>query len=77
MKFYITHTLNYLGFVITSYFLKKAQPGNDMTFHRIFPLRGNLHIPKHWELHGYSLSLDLRGSEEYGKSLCFLILFPY
>ena len=48
-----------------------------MAFHRIFPFCGNLHIPKHWELHGFSSTLNLRGSEEYGKSLCFPILFPY
>ena len=48
-----------------------------MVFHRIFPLYGNLYIPKHWELHGFSSTLNLLGSEEYGKSLCFPILFLY
>ena len=46
-----------------------------MAFHRIFPFYGNLYIPKHWELHGFSSTLNLRGSEEHGKSLCFPILF--
>ena len=72
-----TYSVNYLGFVITSNFLKNPHPGNVMAFHRIFPFYGNLHIPKHWELHGFSLTLNMRGSEEYGKSLCFPILFPY
>ena len=48
-----------------------------MAFHRIFPFYGNLYIHKHWELHGFSSTLNLRGSEDYGNSLCFPILFPY
>ena len=69
--------MDYLGFVITSNFLKNPQPGNDMALHRIFPFCGNLYIHKHWEFHGFSSTLNLRGSENYGKSLCFLLLFPY
>ena len=69
--------MDYLGFVITSNFLKNPQPGNDMAFHRIFSFYGNLYIHKHWEFHGFSSTLNLRGSENYGKSLCFLLLFPY
>ena len=69
--------MDYLGFVITSNFLKNPQPGNDMAFHRIFPFYGNLYIHKHWEFHGFSSTLNLRGSEDYGESLCFLLLFPY
>ena len=69
--------MDYLGFVITSHFLKNPQSANDMAFHRIFPFYGNLYIPKHWELDGFSRTLNLQGSEEYGKSLCFPILFPY
>ena len=48
-----------------------------MAFHRIFSFYGNLYIHKHWEFHGFSSTLNLRGSENYGKSLCFLLLFPY
>ena len=69
--------MDYLGFVITSNFLKNPQPANDMAFHRIFPFYGNFYIPKHLELHGFSSTLTLRGSEEYGKSLCFPILSLY
>ena len=42
-----------LGFRITSSFFKNPQPGNDMAFHIIFPFYGNLHMSKHWELHGF------------------------
>ena len=69
--------MDYLGFVITSNFLKNPQPGNDMALHRIFSFYWNLYIHKHWEFHGFSSTLNLRGSENYGKSLCFLLLFPY
>ena len=69
--------MDYLGFVITSNFLKNPQLGNDMAFHRICPFYGNLYISKHWELHGVSSTLDLRTSEGYGKFLCFPILFLY
>ena len=65
------HSVDYLGFVITSNFLENPQPGNDMAFHRIFTFCGNLHIPKYWELYGFSLTLYLWGSKEYEKSLCF------
>ena len=68
---------NYLGFVISSHFLKNPQPGNDIAFHRIFPFYGNLYIHKHWENHGFSSTLNLWGSEDCGESLCFLSLFPY
>ena len=37
----------------------------------------NLYIHKHWEFHGFSSTLTLRGCEGYGKSLCFLLIFPY
>ena len=37
----------------------------------------NLYIHKHWEFHGFSSTLTLRGSEGYGKSLCFFLIFPY
>ena len=69
--------MDYLGFIITSNFLKNPQPGNDMAFHRIFPFYGNLYIHKHWEFHGFSWTLNLRGSEDYWKSLSLLLLFPY
>ena len=69
--------MDYLGFVVTSNFLKNPQPGNDMAFHRMFPFYGNLYIPKHWEWHGFSSTINLRGSEEYGKFLCLPILFLY
>ena len=69
--------MDYLGFVITSNFLKNPQLGNDMAFHRICPFYGNLYISKHWKLHGVSSTLDLRTSEGYGKFLCFPILFLY
>ena len=71
------YSADYWGFIITSNFLQNPQPENDMAFHKIFPFYGNLYIPKHWELHGFTLTLNLRGSEEYGKSLCFLVLIPY
>ena len=77
MKLYIPYSVDYLGFIITSNFLKNPQPGNDMAFHRIFSFYGNLYIHKHWEFHGFSSTLNLRGSKDYGKSLCFLLLFPY
>ena len=48
-----------------------------MAFHRMFPFYGNLYIPKHWEWHGFSSTINLRGSEEYGKFLCLPILFLY
>ena len=63
----------YLGFVITSNFIKNPQPGNDMSFHRIFLFYENLHIPIRWELLGFSLTLSMQGSKEYGKSC----VFPY
>ena len=47
-----------------------------MAFHRIFPFYGNLYVHKHWEFHGFSSALNLRGSGNYGKSLCFALLFP-
>ena len=71
------YSVYYLGFVITSNFLKNPQSGNDMVFHRIIPFYGNLYFPKDWELHGFLLSLNPEGSEEYGKSLYFPIFFPY
>ena len=48
-----------------------------MAFYRIFSFYGNLYIHKYWEFHGFSSNLNLRGSEDYGKSLCFLLLFSY
>ena len=66
-----------MGFVIISNFLKNPQPGNDMAFHRIYSFYGNLYIHKHWEFLGFSLTLNLPGSEDYGISLCFVLLFPY
>ena len=69
--------MDYLGFVITSNFVKNPQPGNDMTFLGILSFYGNLYIHRHWEFHGFSSTLNLRGSQDYGKSLCFLLLFPY
>ena len=45
-------------------------------FQNILPFHVNLYIPKHWEFHGFLQNLNLRGSEHYGKSLCFLLLFP-
>ena len=71
------YSVDYLGFIITANFLKNQQPGNNMAFHRIFSFDGNLYIHKHWEFHGFSSTLNPRGSEDYGKSLCFLLLFPY
>ena len=76
-NFTLPYSVDYLGFVITSNFLKNPQPGNDMAFHRIFPFFGNLCIPKHRELHVFSSTLNLWDSEEYGKCLCFPILFLY
>ena len=69
-------SVDYLRFVMTSNFLKNPQPGNDMAFHRIFSFYGNLYIPKckYWELHGFSLTLNLWGSAESEESLHFLIL---
>ena len=69
--------MDYLGFVITSNFVKNPQPGNDMTFLGILSFYGNLCIHRHWEFHGFSSTINLRGSQDYGKSLCFLLLFPY
>ena len=69
--------MDYLGFVITSNFLKNPQPGNEMAFHRIFPFYGDLYIPKDWESHGFPSTLNLQVSEDYGKSQCFPILFLY
>ena len=69
--------MDYLGFVITSNFVKNPQPGNDMTFLGILSFYGNLYIHRHWEFHGFSSTLNLWGSQDYGKSLCFLLLFPY
>ena len=68
--------MDYVGFVITSNFLKNPQSGNDMAFHRICSFYGSLYIPKrkYWELHGFSLTLNLWGSAESGESLYFLIL---
>ena len=43
-----------------------------MAFHRIFPFYGNLYIHKHWEFHGFSSTLNLRGSKDYGKSAFWL-----
>ena len=48
-----------------------------MNFHRIFPFYGSLYIHKHQEFHGFSSILNLRGSEDCEKSLCFLLLFLY
>ena len=48
-----------------------------MAFHRTFSFYGNLYIHKHWEFHGFSSTLNLRDSEVYGKSLYFLLLFPF
>ena len=73
-------SLDYLGFVITSNFLKNPQPENDMAFHRIFSFYGNLYIHKHWEFYGVSSTLNLRGSEDYGKavfSLTFSVLCQF
>ena len=47
-----------------------------MAFHRIFPFYGNLYIRKHWELHRFSSTLNLRGSEKYGKIPVFFHTFP-
>ena len=69
------YSADYLGFVIASNFLKNPQPGNDMAFRRIFPFCGNLYIHKYWELHEFSSTLNLRGSEDYGKSV-FSFTFP-
>ena len=55
-----------------SNFFKNPQPGNDMAFHRIFPFYGNFYIRKHWEMHGFSFTFNLQGSEEYVP-----ILFRY
>ena len=49
---------------------------NRCWFHVVCPLGGNLFITKHWESHGFSPTLNLQGTEEYGKSLCFPIFFP-
>ena len=45
------------------------QPGNDMAFRRISPWYGNLHIPRHWGLHGFQLSLNLYGRAKPGNCL--------
>ena len=58
-----------LPILIFTNFLKNPQCGNDMAFNRKFPFYGNLYIPKHWELHGFSSTLNVRGSEKYGKSV--------
>ena len=50
--------MDYLGFVITSNFLKNPQPGNDIAFHRIFPFCRNLCIPKHWKLFAFWSTLE-------------------
>ena len=68
-NFTLPYSVDYLGFVITSNFLKNSQPGNDMAFHRIFPFYGNLYIHKHWEFHGFWSTLNLRGSKDYEKSV--------
>ena len=60
-----------LPVLIFTNFLRNPQPGNDMAFHRIFPFYGNLHIPKNWELHRFSSTLNIRGSEECEKSVFF------
>ena len=39
--------------------LKNSQLGNDMSFHKIFSWNSNLHIPKHWWLHGFQLTVNL------------------
>ena len=49
------YSVDCLGFVITSNLLKIPQPGSDMAFHGTFPFYGNLYIPRHCELHGFSL----------------------
>ena len=67
------YSVDYLGFVKTSNFLKDPEPGYDMAFPRIFPFYGNWYIPKHWELHGLSLTLNLQGSEDMGNPC----VFPY
>ena len=56
MMFYLTHAL---GIVWISLEVLKPQAGNDMAFHRIFPNYGNLQIPRHWGLHGFSLTLKI------------------
>ena len=35
----------------------------------IFPFYENLYIHKHWEFHGFSSTLYLRGGKDYGKSV--------
>ena len=65
-----------MGFLITSNFLKILQPGSDIAFHRMFLCHGNWDIPRHWGLHGFSLTLNLWGSAEPGNYLCFPILVP-
>ena len=64
-----------LPVLIFTNFLRNPQLGNDMAFHRIFPFYGNLYIPKDWDLRGFSSTLNMRGSEEYGKSV-FSHTFP-
>ena len=66
-----TLSVLYLGFVIIFNFLKNPQSGNDMAFHRVFSFYGNLYIHKHCEFNGFSSTLNLSGSEDYRKSLCF------
>ena len=50
---------------------------NQCWFHVVCLLGGNLFITKHWEFHGLSSTLNLQGSEEYGKPLCFPIFSLY
>ena len=76
--------MDYSGFAITSNFLKKTGPGNDMVFHKIFQFYGNLYISKHWKLHGKlqvneKLTPNLRGSKQYVWKIDMenIHIFPY
>ena len=72
MRFYITHTHVY-------YYLFPQKP----TAWQWCGVPQNISIlwkfvhSKHWEFHGFSSTLNLRGREEHGESLCYPILFPY
>ena len=46
-----------------------------MAFHRIFSIYGNLYIYKHCKFDGFSSTLNLRISKDYGKSM-FSLTFP-
>ena len=61
--------MDYLGFVITSNFLKNPQSRNDMAFHRIFSFCGNFNIGN--LLHQLKISKIVKNL----GNLCFPILF--